>query len=91
MDPQIAPGAPIRKRRYAFTESFAAIAYGEYAKATGSDEYSEKARRAFQVFVDHSLSPKDVQPKFTDSRPVIGLGFPMISIITCQELRDSIG
>ena len=38
-------GTPIRKRRYAFTESFAAIAYGEYAKATGSDEYAEKVNQ----------------------------------------------
>src|SRR6056297_169568 len=30
-------GRPIRKRRYAFSESFAAIAYGELAKATGKD------------------------------------------------------
>jgi N-acylglucosamine 2-epimerase len=30
-------GKPIRKRRYAYSESFAAIAYGEFAKATLSD------------------------------------------------------
>ena len=28
-------GKPIRKRRYAFSESFASIAYGELAQATG--------------------------------------------------------
>ena len=33
-------GQPIRKRRYAFTESFAAIAYGELAQATERDEYA---------------------------------------------------
>jgi len=32
-------GKPIRKRRYAFSESFAAIAYGELAQATGEDRY----------------------------------------------------
>ena len=36
-------GRPIRKRRYAFTESFAAIAYGELAKATGNDLYADRA------------------------------------------------
>ena len=51
-------GRPIRKRRYAFSESFAAIAYGEYAKATGSSEYADKARRAFQGFIDQNLDPK---------------------------------
>jgi N-acylglucosamine 2-epimerase len=79
-------GAPIRKRRYAFTESFAAIAYGEYAQAAGSEEYADKARAAFQAFVDQTVDP----PKFTDVRPTIGLGFPMITIVTAQELRDSI-
>ena len=83
-------GRPIRKRRYAFTESFACIAYGEYAKATGSEEYAEKARRVFLNFIDHNLEPKGVQPKYTDVRPMKAIGFPMITIAACQELRDSI-
>lgn len=83
-------GRPIRKRRYAFSESFAAIAYGELAKATGSDEYAQKAADAFHRFVDHNLNPQGVQPKFTDTRPTRGIGFPMITINTAQELRESI-
>jgi N-acylglucosamine 2-epimerase len=84
-------GRPLRKRRYAFSESFAAIAYGEYAKATGDEQYADKARRTFQRFVDHTLHPQGVAPKFTDVRPTQSIGFPMIAIITAQELRDSIG
>lgn len=84
-------GQPIRKRRYAFSESFAAIAYGELAKATGDEQYAQKARNAFRAFVDHNLNPKGVQPKFTDVRPTRGLGFPMITIATSQELRESVG
>jgi N-acylglucosamine 2-epimerase len=84
-------GRPIRKRRYAFSESFAAIAYGELAKATGDDRYAEQARRTFRRFLDHNLNPQGVEPKFTDARPTQGLGFPMITIVTAQELRDSIG
>jgi N-acylglucosamine 2-epimerase len=83
-------GRPIRKRRYAFTESFAAIAYGEYAQATGSEEYAGKAKRLFLQFIDHNLDPKGVEPKFTDTRPMQSLGFPMIAISTAQELRESI-
>ncbi len=83
-------GEPLRKRRYGFSESFAAIAYGELFKATGEELYAEKARRAFQGFIDHNLDPKGVAPKFTDVRPMKGLGFPMITIATAQELRDSI-
>ncbi len=83
-------GRPLRKRRYAFSESFACIAYGEYAKATGSGEYAEKARRVFLQFIEQSLRPKGFEPKFTDVRPTKSIGFPMITLAACQELRDSI-
>lgn len=83
-------GQPIRKRRYAFSESFAAIAYGELAKATGEQEYADKAQRTFQRFLDHNLDPQGVEPKYTSTRPMRGLGFPMITIVTAQELRESI-
>jgi N-acylglucosamine 2-epimerase len=84
-------GIPIRKRRYAFSESFAAIAYGELAKATGEHQYAEKAEQAFRRFVDHNLNPQGVEAKYTSARPTRGIGFPMITIVTAQELRGSIG
>ncbi|MCB9953816.1 MAG: AGE family epimerase/isomerase [Planctomycetaceae bacterium] len=84
-------GRPLRKRRYAFSESFAAIAYGELAKATGEAAYAEKAERAFRRFISHNLDPQGVQPKFTDVRPTRSIGFPMITLVTAQELRESIG
>ena len=79
-------GQPIRKRRYAFSESFAAIAFGEYAKATESDAHAARASSAFERFVSHAPGPK-----FTDARPMRGIGGPMITIGTAQELRGSIG
>ena len=84
-------GQPIRKRRYSYSESFAAIAYGEYAKATGSQQYADKARETFQQFVNHNLDPRRTNAKFTNIRPMRGIGFPMIGIVTAQQLRDSIG
>ena len=83
-------GRPIRKRRYAFSESFAAIAYGEFAQATGKSEYAQQAKNCFSRFVDHNLNPVGTEPKFTDVRPSQGIGFPMISIATAQQLRGSI-
>jgi N-acylglucosamine 2-epimerase len=79
-------GRPIRKRRYAFGESFAAIAYGEYAKATGKSEYAEKAADCFNRFLNHRP-----EPKFTDTRPCQSIGAPMITIVTASQLRESIG
>ena len=83
-------GRPIRKRRYAFSESFAAIAYGEFAQATGKSEYAQQAKNCFSRFVDHYLNPVGTEPKFTDVRPSQGIGFPMISIATAQQLRLSL-
>lgn len=84
-------GRPIRKRRYAFSESFAAIAYGELAQALQSDEYAQKAENSFRHFIEHNLHPQGVEPKFTGTRPTRGIGFPMITINAAQELRASIG
>ena len=44
-----AEGKPLRKRRYVFSETFAAIAMSEYAHATGDQHW---AKRAIQVFED---------------------------------------
>ena len=84
-------GRPLRKRRYAFSESFAAIAFGELAKATGNADYATRAEQCFRQFIAHNRDPQNVEPKFTSQRPTRGLGFPMISIVTAQELRESIG
>ena len=46
-------GEPVRTRRYGYSESFAAIAYGELFKATGEELYAEKARQAFKLSLIH--------------------------------------
>ncbi len=79
-------GAPLRKRRYAFTESFAAIAYGEYAAITGSAVHEQKAKECFLRFAEHIPVPK-----YESTRPTKSLGQPMIIIASAQELRASIG
>ncbi|KAA5540532.1 N-acylglucosamine 2-epimerase [Roseiconus nitratireducens] len=83
-------GEPLRKRRYAFSESFAAIAYGELAQATGDDLAAQKAERLFRRFLNHHLFSPEAKSKFTETRPMRSLGFPMIGIATAQQLRDSI-
>lgn len=81
-------GRPIRKRRYAFSESFAAIAYGELAKATGNGLYAEKAKLTLNQFLDYNSHVTD--SKFTKTRPTRCIGFPMITINVVQQLRDVI-
>ncbi|MFN3166207.1 MAG: AGE family epimerase/isomerase [Phycisphaeraceae bacterium] len=79
-------GTPIRKRRYAFSESFAAIAFAAFAKATGDGRLAERAVACLDVFLEHAP-----EPKFTDARPTRGMGPPMIAITTAQTLRDTVG
>ncbi|MEZ6092033.1 MAG: AGE family epimerase/isomerase [Pirellulaceae bacterium] len=82
-------GKPIRKRRYAFSESFAAIAFGELALATGDTRYAELARKCFHRFVTHDPD-RFGEPKFTCLRRTRSLAVPMITIATAQQLRSSI-
>ena len=84
-------GAPIRKRRYAYSESFASIAFAAHASATGSKASSKKARDLFEFFTRWNFTPGLMPPKFTSQRPAIGMGPRMITIVTAQELRSHLG
>jgi N-acylglucosamine 2-epimerase len=84
-------GDPIRMRRYVYSESFAAIAYAAYYKATGIGIYKEKAKEAFDTFLRYNTEPGLIPPKFTENRKMRGMGGPMIGIVTAQELRKNLG
>ena len=84
-------GAPIRKRRYVFTETFAAIAFAAMAKATGELGQAEKARDLFRLAKRHFADPSLTEPKFTGTRPSKAIGGPMIQMATAQELRRNLG
>ncbi|MCH7227703.1 AGE family epimerase/isomerase [Haloferula sp. A504] len=84
-------GTPIRKRRYAYSESFASIAFAAHAAATGSDESATKARALFDRFTDWHFTPGRIPPKFTEARPLTSLGPRMITLVTAQELELRLG
>jgi N-acylglucosamine 2-epimerase len=84
-------GEPIRKRRYAYSEAFAAIAQAAYARATRDAAAAERAAALFDLFVDWNFTPGKMPPKFTGVRPMIGLAPRMITIVTAQELRANLG
>ncbi|RLS57624.1 MAG: N-acylglucosamine 2-epimerase [Planctomycetota bacterium] len=84
-------GQPIRKRRYAYSESFAAIAYAAHYRATGQSRSAERARELFNQFTRWNFTPGLMPPKFTDVRPMIGMGPRMITLVTAQELRAHLG
>ncbi len=84
-------GTPIRKRRYAYSESFAAIACAAHARAAGSGESADLARHWFHRFTDWHFTPGRIPPKFTGARPMESLGPRMIALVTAQELRKHLG
>jgi len=79
-------GDPLRMRRYVYSESFAAIAYAAYFKATGIEHYREKAREAFESFQRYNNTAGLIPSKYTENRQMRGMGVPMIGIVTAQEL-----
>ncbi len=84
-------GTPLRKRRYAYSESFAAIAAAAHAGITGSDRSAALARQWFDHFVDWNFTPGKMPPKFTGARPSIGLAPRMIALVTAQEMEKWLG
>ena len=56
-------GAPVRKRRYVFSETFAIIAMAEYAKASGDARYAEKAVALFHSVRRMLSTPGFLPPK----------------------------
>ena len=84
-------GRPLRKRRYVYSEAFGALAFAEYARATGSDEAASKAIELFELYNNYSSTPGLIPPKVDPiSRPMTGLGANMIAINLAQVLRDAI-
>ncbi len=84
-------GVPLRKRRYAYSEAFGAIAHAARARAAGDGRSAERARDLFERFVRWNFTPGLMPPKDTGARPSIGLAPRMITIVTAQELRANLG
>lgn len=84
-------GRPIRMRRYFFSETFAAIAFAAFAKATGDQDIAAEARFLFGECLTYANGEKLIEPKYEPTRPMKGIGVPMIMINTAQQIRETIG
>ncbi|MCA9185250.1 MAG: AGE family epimerase/isomerase, partial [Planctomycetales bacterium] len=84
-------GTPLRKRRYAYSEAFAAIAMGELYQATGEERYRTLAWSLFERYLGVMRGHLPTVPKFTGHRPTKSIGVPMIAIVTARQLLDSTG
>lgn len=84
-------GAPLRMRRYVFSEAFAAISYAAFAKASGESRAAEDAVKAWETYLRYSFEPGVMAAKFETTRPTKSIGPLMIGMVTAQELRASLG
>lgn len=80
-------GRGLRKRRYVFSEAFAAMAFAAYSAASESDRHADRARSLFERFRTAEIEPK-VDPAV---RPMKSIGPLMISINVAQIMRSTIG
>ena len=85
-----ADGKPLRKRRYVFSETFAAIAMSEYAKASGDRTYAEKALKLFKDIRRFVSTPGYMPAKYLDTLQAKGHSLVMIMINTASRIREVI-
>lgn len=85
-----ADGLPLRKRRYVFSETFAAIAMAEYSKASGDKSYAEKALKLFKDIRRFISTPGYMEPKYCDTLQAKGHSIVMILINTASRIREVI-
>lgn len=80
-------GTPLRKRRYVFSEGFAAIAMSEYALASGDRGYAEKALALFKRIQRFTATPGVLEPKYLPALEAQGHSITMILINTASRIR----
>lgn len=85
-----ADGKPLRKRRYVFSECFAAIAMAEYSLATGNKEYAEKSLKLFKDICRFIDTPGILEPKYLPTLEAQGHSVTMILINTAAVIRKVI-
>ena len=83
-------GTPLRKRRYVFSEGFAAIAMSEYAIASGDHTYAEKALELFKRIMHFLNTPGILEPKYLDTLKSQGHSITMILVNTASRIRAAI-
>ena len=82
-----ADGRGLRKRRYVFSETFAAIAMSEYALATGDMSYAQKALRLFEDTQRFLNTPGFLPAKFQPEVQLQSHSIIMILINVGSRIR----
>jgi len=81
-------GRELQKRRYYFSETFAAIGCAEYYKATGDAKVLEDAEKYFDVAYECFTGVRKNPPKINpENQKLNALSPVMIMLATCQVMR----
>lgn len=85
-------GRILRRRRYAWSEAFGAMGFGELAANEDDEALRQKAFQLADVFLANEEDPERHPSKWeSDVRPSRSLSKPMIALGMSQSLRDSCG
>jgi len=83
-----AEGKPLVKAYNIFSDCFAAMAFSQYAKATGDEEIRMLAQKTFYNILKREQQPKGIFEKSTNVIPLKGFSLPMIMSNLVLELED---
>jgi len=85
-------GRILRRRRYAWSEAFAAMGFGELAANEGDEDLRQRAFQLADAFLENEGDVERHPPKWEpDARRTRTLAKPMIALGMSQALRDSCG
>ncbi|MBJ6367809.1 AGE family epimerase/isomerase [Snuella sedimenti] len=82
-----AKGEPLVKAYNIFSDCFAAMAFSQYAIASGDEEIRTLAKKTYYNILKRKDNPKGTYEKTTDTRPLIGFSLPMILSNLVLELE----
>jgi N-acylglucosamine 2-epimerase len=83
-----ARGEPLVESYNIFSDCFAAMAFSQYATASGDDQARDLAVRTYKNIIARQDNPKGKYEKNTSTRPLKGFALPMILSNLVMELED---
>lgn len=92
-------GKPLVQPYNIFSDCFAAMAFSQYAKASGDEVYKKLAKQTYQNILNRKEHPKGIYEKLTGERPLKSFALPMIlsnlvleleSVLTEEEVNETI-
>ncbi|HMR15651.1 MAG TPA: AGE family epimerase/isomerase [Mariniflexile sp.] len=80
-------GKPLVQPYNIFSDCFAAMAFGQYAKASGDENIRQLAKQTYLNILKKKDNPKGIYEKSTNARPLKSFSLPMILSNLVLELE----